>query len=116
VVRPMSFLLGFWLATVFVVAQNGHMPTLVTLTLGIGAAFAIIGGMIAPIVPSSVRMIWAVTLSLGLFALTLAAVLLHLASWFTFCIFVSTAIFLAVVIAERVWSPRDRGTMAPSDS
>ena len=117
-VRPMSFLLSFWLATVFVVAQNGHMhmSPLLAWAVALGACFAMMGGFISPIVGPTARMIGPVLLSLGLFAVALVTLLLHVAVWFPFCVFVGTASFLAGVIAERIWSPRNRGTMAPADS
>jgi hypothetical protein len=116
VVRPMSFLLGFWLAALFVAGQNMHMPQALVWLDGAGAAFAILGGLISPFAPRRLRLIGPVALSLGLFAVTFVAILMHVTVWFPFTTGIAAAIYLAVVLAEWIWSPRNRGTMAPADS
>ncbi|MDB4971439.1 MAG: hypothetical protein JWN44_7128, partial [Myxococcales bacterium] len=50
------------------------------------------------------------------FAVAFVGVLMKSKAWLPFGTFIGAAVYLGVVLAERIWSPRDRGTMAPADS
>jgi hypothetical protein len=116
-VRAVSYLLSFWLATLFVVGQLGqHVPRLMVAAVGLGALFAALGGMIAPSVGPRLRLAGPIALSLGLFALWGVGLMMKVALWLPWSIFMGAICFLGVVLAEVLWSPRNRGTMAPADS
>ena len=115
-VRLMSFLLSFWLALLFICATAAHYPKLLVFFVGIGALFACFGGFVAPMVSVWWRIVGPVALTLGLVAVGVAAMVLNTPPWLPFCVFIGTFWFIAIVIAELWWSPRNRGTMAPADS
>lgn len=115
-VRPMSFLLGFWLALLFVAGQNVHAPQALVWADGLGAVFAILGGLVAPFASRRLRLAGPVALSLGVFAIALIGFLMHVTVWLTFCNVIAAGCYLGVVLAEWIWSPRNRGTMAPADA
>jgi hypothetical protein len=112
----MSFLLSFWLALLFVVGQGAHVPAFIVWSVGLATLFALIGGLIAPMVGPWLRLAGPVALSLGLFALWGVGLLMKTPRWLPWCIFMGTATYLGVVLAEVLWSPRNRGTMAPADA
>ena len=62
------------------------------------------------------RLVGPIALSLGLFAIWFVALLMHVPPWLPWCVFMGTVCFLGVTVAEVLWSPRNRGTMAPADS
>ena len=115
-VRPLSFLLSFWLALLFVVGQGAHIPQLLVAAVGLAALFAGLGGMIAPIVGPRLRLGGPIALSLGLVTLGGVGLALRVSLWLPWCVFMGTFCFLGVVFAELLWSPRNRGTMAPADA
>jgi hypothetical protein len=115
-VRAMSFLLSFWLALLFVVGQNQHLPQGVVALVGLGALIALFGGFIAPMVGPVARLVGPLLLSAGLFSLWIVALLMKVPRWLPWCVFMGTFCFIGVTIAEVLWSPRNRGTMAPADS
>ena len=115
-VRAMSFLLSFWLAALFVVGQGAHVPQLLVACVGLFALFALFGAVVSPTLGLGWRLTGTIALSLGLFAVWLVALLMHSAPWFPWCIFMGVVPFLGVALAELVWAPRNRGTMAPADS
>jgi hypothetical protein len=116
-VRPVSYFLSFWLAMLFVVGQLGqHVPGLMVDAVGLGALIAMLGGMIAPIVSPRLRLAGPIALSLGLFALWGVGLAMKVSPWLPWSIFIGAFCFIGVVIAEVIWSPRNRGTMAPADS
>ena len=115
-VRPMSFLLSFWLAGVFVVGQGAHVPPLMVAAVGLASLFALLGGFLAPLVGPLLRLVGPVALSLGLFALAGVALAMKVPPWLPFCVSAGTFCFIGVTLAEVLWSPRNRGTMAPADS
>lgn len=115
-VRPMSFLLSFWLAALFVVGQGAHVPQLMVDAVGLAALFALIGGLIAPMVGAGLRLAGPLALSAGLFALFAVGLAMKVSPWLPWSIFMGTFCFLGVTIAEAAWSPRNRGTMAPADA
>ena len=115
-VRAMSFLLGFWLALLFIAGQLAHIPSLMIGFVGLGAIFAVFGGLIAPIVSAAWRLAGPIMLSAGLVALGAVAFAMRVPPWLPWCLFMGTFCFLGVTIAELLWAPRNRGTMAPADS
>jgi hypothetical protein len=115
-VRPMSFLLSFWLAGLFVVGQGAHVPQLLIWALGLFSGFALLGAVISPHVTLAWRVVGPLALCSGLLAVGFIAIAMHSAPWLPFCVLSSTLIYLGVVVAEWIWSPRNRGTMAPADS
>ncbi len=115
-VRAMSYLLSFWLALLFVVGQSQHVPVGIVWLVGLGAIFALLGGFIAPLVGPGLRLGGPIALSLGLFALWIVGLLMKTPSWLPWCVFMGTFCFIGVTIAEVLWAPRNRGTMAPADS
>jgi hypothetical protein len=115
-VRAMSFLLSFWLALLFICGQLAHIPSLMVFFVGLAAAFALFGSIISPIVSAAWRLAGPIALSLGLIALGTVAFAMKVPPWLPWCLFMGTFCFLGVTIAEVVWSPRNRGTMAPADS
>lgn len=115
-VRPMSFLLSFWLALLFVTAQLAHIPWAFVWLTGLGALIALFGAFVAPLVGPFARLAGPVALSLGLFALWIVALIMKVPRWLPWCVFMGTVCFIGVTLAEVLWSPRNRGTMAPADS
>jgi hypothetical protein len=115
-VRALSYLLSFWLALLFVVGQGAHVPRLLVAAIGLGALLAGLGGAVAPIVGTRLRLGGPIALSLGLFALAGVGVAMHVEPWLPWGLGMGAFCFLAVVVAEVLWSPRNRGTMAPADS
>ena len=115
-VRALSYLLSFWLALLFVVGQGAHVPPLLVAAVGLGALLALLGGAIAPIVGTRLRLAGPIALSLGLFALVGIGLAMHVQPWLPWAVFMGTVCFLGVVVAEALWSPRNRGTMAPADA
>ena len=115
-VRPMSFLLSFWLAGLFVVAQGAHVPQFMVPLVGLAALFALLGGFLAPMVGPRLRLAGPLALSLGLFALGAVGLMLKCPRWLPWCVFMGSFCFIGVTIAEVLWSPRNRGTMAPADA
>lgn len=115
-VRPMSFLLGFWLALLFVTGQLAHIPWAFVWLTGLGSLIALFGGCIAPLVGPFARLAGPIALSLGLFALWIVALAMKVPRWLPWCVFMGTFCFIGVTIAEVLWAPRNRGTMAPADS
>jgi hypothetical protein len=112
-VRAISYLLSFWLAGLFVVGQNAHIPKLLIFFVGLGAALALLGAMIAPIVSPAWRLGGPIALSIGLFSLCAVALAMKVPPWLPFCVGVGTVCFIGITIAEVLWSPRNRGTMGP---
>jgi len=115
-VRAMSFLLSFWLALLFVVGQNQHLPSGIVALVGLGSLIALFGACIAPMVGPKARLIGPLLLSSGLFALWIVALLMKVPRWLPWSVFMGTFCFIGVTLAEVLWSPRNRGTMAPADS
>jgi hypothetical protein len=115
-VRPMSFLLSFWLAGLFVVGQGAHVPQLMVAAIGLASLVALLGAFIAPMVGPALRLAGPIALSLGLFALGAIALAMKVEPWLPWCVFMGTFCFIGVTLAEVLWSPRNRGTMAPADS
>lgn len=115
-VRPMSFLLSFWLAALFVVGQGAHVPEWLVVCVGFASLFALLGGTIAPMVGRGLRLAGPIALSLGLFAAGAVGLAEKCPRWLPWCIFMGTFCFLGVTVAEVLWSPRNRGTMAPADA
>jgi hypothetical protein len=115
-VRPMSFLLAFWLAGLFVVGQLPRVPMLLVYADGLLALLAFLAAMIAPIVNERARLALPAIVSVGLYAVWLVALLLHSKPWLPWCNFMAVTIYVGIIIAELLWSPRNRGTMAPADS
>jgi hypothetical protein len=108
--------LSFWLALVFVVGSNAHVSQLLVWGVGLGAGVALLGALIAPMLPSGLRLGWAIGLSLALFGLCAVMSALHAPRWLPWCVGMGTFCFFGVAIAEAIWSPRNRGTMAPADA
>jgi hypothetical protein len=115
-VRMLSFLLSFWLALLFVVGQGSHSPRLLVFFVGVGAVLAAIGGSTAPLMKAGLRLGLSIAFALGLFAIWAVALAMHVSVWLPWCVFMGAFCFIGVVIAEVIWSPRNRGTMAPADS
>ena len=115
-VRAMSYVLCFWLALLFVAAQLAAVPPLLVAAVGLGALFSGFGGAIAPLVGPRLRLAGPIALSLGLFTLWVVGLVMRLPLWLPWCLFMGTFCYLGVVLAEVIWAPRNRGTMAPSDS
>jgi hypothetical protein len=115
-VRPLSFVLSFWLAALFVVGQGAHVPPLLVAAVGLGALFALVGGLIAPLVGARLRLAATIALSSGLFALWGIGLAMKVSPWLPWSIFMGTICFFAVALADALWAPRNRGTMAPADS
>jgi hypothetical protein len=112
----LSFLLSFWLALLFVVGQNSHTPRLLVAFVGLGALLAAIGGFTAPLMKAGLRLGLSIALSLGLFAIWAVGLAMHVSLWLPWCVFMGAFCFIGVTLAEAIWSPRNRGTMAPADS
>jgi len=115
-VRAMSYLLSFWLATLFVCGQGAHVPQGIVWLVGLGAILALFGGLIAPMVGPGLRLGGPIGLSLGLFTLWALGLAMKAPLWLPWCVFMGTFCFIGVTIAEVIWAPRNRGTMAPADS
>jgi len=115
-VRLMAFLLSFWLALLFVVATAAHVPKLMVFFVGLGALCAFFGGCISPLVSKAWRLAGPIALSIGLFSLWIVALATKQPLWLPWCVFMGTFCFIGVTIAEVIWAPRNRGTMAPADS
>ena len=115
-VRPMSFLLSFWLALLFVVGQGAHIPQLLVAAVGLGALVAGLGGLVAPLASPRLRIAVALALSIGLLALADFGLTHKVSPWLPWCVLMGAVWYLGVVGAEALWSPRNRGTMAPADS
>jgi hypothetical protein len=112
----MAFLLSFWLALVFIVGRLANIPQLLVWGVGLGAIFAWFGGMISPLVSPAWRLAGPIALSLGLTVLSGVALSIKTPPWLPFCVLIGTFCFIGVTIAEALWAPRNRGTMAPADS
>ncbi len=115
-VRAMSFLLSFWLAALFVAGQNSNVPQGIVALVGLGALIALFGGFVAPLVGPVARLVGPILLSSGLVAVGIVALLMKTRLWLPCFVFAGVFCFLGVTIAEVLWSPRNRGTMAPADS
>lgn len=115
-VRAMSFLLSFWLALLFVVGQTAHIPQLLVFFVGLAAALALFGAFISPMVGAGLRLGGPIALSIGLAALGVVALAMKTPPWLPWCVFMGIFCFLGVTIAEVLWAPRNRGTMAPADT
>jgi hypothetical protein len=115
-VRAMSFLLSFWLGLLFVAGQLAHIPQLMVFCVGLGAGFALFGGLISPMVGPGLRLAGPIALSLGLVALATVALATKQPPWLAWCVLMGVFCFIGVTIAEVLWAPRNRGTMAPADS
>lgn len=115
-VRAMSFLLSFWLATLFVVGQTAHVPQLLISAIGVAALCALLGAIVAPMMSAPLRLGCSILLALGLFALAGVAFALRTPPWVPWCVIMGTFCFIGVAIAEVIWAPRNRGTMAPADA
>lgn len=115
-VRAMSYLLSFWLLTLFVVGQNLHVPQGIVALVGLGGLFAAIGGMMAPLVGARLRLFAPLALGAGLVALGAVGLAMNVEPWLPGTLFMGAFSYAAIVVAEVLWSPRNRGTMAPTDS
>ncbi len=115
-VRAMSVLLSFWLGLLFVVSTAARVPKLMVFFVGLAAILALLGALISPIVGAGLRLGGPIALSLGLVAIGGVALAMKLPPWLPFCLFIGTFGFVASTVAEVLWSPRNRGTMAPADS
>ena len=115
-VRAMSFLLSFWLAALFVAGQNSHVPQGMLALVGLGSLIALFGGFIAPLVGPVARLVGPILLSSGLVAVAIIMLLMKTRLWLPTFVLVGTFCFIGVTVAEVLWSPRNRGTMAPADS
>lgn len=105
-VRYMSWLLGFWLTLLYVVGRSAPVSRgLLWLTL-LAALFAFVGGAIAPMVSSGLRIGGPVALSLGLFALFAVELAMHTESWLPWCTFLGVVTYLPIVVATFLWSPK----------
>ena len=115
-IRPVSFLVSYWLALLFVCGHGARMPWLLDDAIGLGALFALFGAIISPMVSRRTRIIGPIALSLGLFAICYVGLVLPTPPWMPFCVGLAAVALLGTRIATLLWSPRDRGTMAPADS
>ena len=115
-VRAMSFLLSFWLALLFVVGQLAHAPQLLVAAVGFAAAWALLGAFVAPLMSAAARLGCAIILTLWLVAVCVTAWVVKTPQWIPWCVAMGTFCFIGVTIAEYIWAPRNRGTMAPADS
>jgi hypothetical protein len=117
-----AIMLSFWCATIFVCGQgatgaaNPHVPAILVWAIGgIGLA-AFIFACVSSEITAGVR--HALSFIIGGVLLALGAITwgLNASSWLPFCTLSGAVCFLGVVVAELIWSPRDRGTMAPADA
>ena len=115
-VRAMSFLLSFWLAGLFVVGQTAHVPQLLISAIGFAALWALLGAIVAPMMSAPLRLGCSILLAAVLFALAGVAFALKTPQWVPWCVMMGTFCFIGVAIAEVIWAPRNRGTMAPADA
>lgn len=115
-VRPMSFLLALWLATLFVAGQNTHVPAWLVWLDGLAAVMLFVFGCVAPMLSNRARVFISVGLSLGVLALWAGGLATHVTRWLTWGNFFGVIWYLGVVVAEQLWAPRTRGTMRPGDS
>jgi hypothetical protein len=105
-VRPMSYLLAFWLAALFVAGQNTHVPKWLVWLNGLAALFALLGASIAPLVSRPWRVGGPIALSLGLLGLWLGGILTHVNPWLPWCTFMGAIWYLGVAVADQLWSPQ----------
>lgn len=115
-VRPMSFLLSFWYAGLFVVGQGAHVPQLLVWALGLIAALSLLFSLGAPDLRRTPRHVLSFMIGGASTAIGILAWVLRSPPWLPFCTLLGSVWYLGVVIAELIWSPRDRGTMAPADA
>ncbi|HEY2744002.1 MAG TPA: hypothetical protein VGL86_05250 [Polyangia bacterium] len=115
-VRMMSFLLSFWLTLLFVVATGAHIPKLMVFFVGLGGVVALFGAFVSPVVSAGWRLAGSLVLSIGMFVLGAIGLAMKVPPWLPWCLFMGTFCFIGVTIAELLWAPRNRGTMAPADS
>jgi hypothetical protein len=115
-VRAMSFLLSFWLALLFVVGQTAHVPQLLVAAIGFAAMWALLGAIVAPMMAPGLRLGCAIILTAWLTAICALAWVHKTPPWVPWCVAMGTFCFIGVTIAEVIWAPRNRGTMAPVDS
>lgn len=115
-VRPMSALLAFWCAGLFVVGQGAHVPQLLVWGVGFVAFASLLFAMVAPDLRPRPRHVLSFMIGGALLALGVVAWVMHTPPWVPLCTLAGAGCYLGVVIAELLWSPRDRGTMAPADA
>jgi hypothetical protein len=115
-VRAMAFLLSFWLAVLFIAGQLAHAPQLLIDAIGLAALAALLGSIVSPMMSAGLRLGCAILLTLWLSAICLVAWVHRTPEWIPWCVAMGTFCFISVTIAEFIWAPRNRGTMAPADS
>jgi hypothetical protein len=112
----MSIMLSFWCATMFVAGQQLHVPRSLVWLLGLMAIFAFLLGCVSSEMQPRPRHVLSIGLGVAVAAIGLAGLALRAMVWLPFCALFGATWYLTVIVAELLWSPRDRGTMAPSDS
>jgi hypothetical protein len=86
-IRAISWMLAFWLGGLFIVGQGGSVPQWMVWLTGLAAAFAVLGGIIAPSVSEPARIAGPIALSLGLLGLWVAGLALRTEAWLPWCNF-----------------------------
>jgi hypothetical protein len=115
-VRAMAFLLSFWCIALFVVGQGAHVPQSVVWPTGLVGLLSLLFSMLAPDMRPRARHVITFLIGGAITGLGILAWALRSPPWLPFCILSGAGCYLGVVIAELIWSPRDRGTMAPYDA
>ncbi len=115
-VRAMSFLTSYWCAAIFVCGYAGHTPHLIVWAIGLCSMLLLLFGLNAPVLRPRVRHTLTFLLGGVLTVLGLASWALRSPAWLPFCTLTGAIWFLGVAVAEMLWAPRDRGTMAPADA
>jgi hypothetical protein len=115
-IRAMSFLLSFWLALLFIAGQLANAPQLLIDAIGFAALWALLGAIVMPMMGPKLRLACAIIVTAWLSAICLIAWLHKTPEWIPWTVAMGTFCFIGVTIAELIWAPRNRGTMAPADS
>ena len=115
-VRLLSYMLSFWLALLFIVGQLAHIPQLLVFFVGLAAVLAGLGAITAPLMSAGVRLGLSIALTIGLVAVSVVGLVMKVPLWLPACVLMGTGCFIGVIVAELIWAPRNRGTMAPADS
>ena len=115
-VRAMSFLLSFWLALLFVVGQLANAPQLLIAAIGFASLWSLLGAITAPMMSAPLRLGCSIILTLWLAAICTVAWVHKTPEWIPWCVAIGAFCFIGVTVAEVIWAPRNRGTMAPADA
>jgi hypothetical protein len=102
-IRAISWLVGFWLALLFIVGQGAHVPQWIVWLDGLASVFAILGGAIANMVSGWARIAGPVALSLGLFALWIGGLVVRAPLWLPWCNFMAAVVYLGVTLAAATF-------------